>query len=278
MGSIGRSGESAAAISKSLFMSKLLGDHVLTMDTDGTMRSVPGITPQDLQNYHARYFTADNLILSIVGDADPAEVAVSVKSLFANMPASGLTQPESSDPVMETGEFRESLGKKQSYIRLGYLIEDLPEEDKAPLKVANALLSENMSFELRERQGLAYSMGSSAGIQDDWGYLIVSMGTGAQNIETALNGIKDQLAKAAEGSYSQREVTKAINSYNGRRNMRLLTSINRAYYMGLHTFKGQPADYQQKSLEAIANVTVEDVNRCAQEYFKPRDLLIVIVE
>ncbi|MBC8277338.1 MAG: insulinase family protein [FCB group bacterium] len=278
MGVIGRSSESASAISRSTFMTKLLGDHVLTMDTDGNMRSLPGITAADLQNYHAGYFTADNLILSIVADADGNDVANSVKKLFGKMTNSGLPQPVSPAPAMEVGEFRETLGKRQSYIRLGYLLESLPEEDKAPLTVANALLSENMSFELRERQGLAYSMGSSVGIQDDWGYLIVSMGTGAQNIETALEGIKDQLAKAAEGGYSQREITKAVNSYIGRRNMRLLTSINRAYYMGLHTFKGQDADYQQKYLEVIAEVTVDDVNRCAEKYFKPEELLIVVVE
>ena len=278
MGSIGRSSESASAISRSTFMNKLLGDHVLAMDTDGSMRSLPGITAADLQDYHARYFTADNLILSIVADADGGEIANSVKNLFGGMANTGVPQPVSPAPVMEAGDFRETLGKRQSYLRLGYLIENLPEEDEAPLIVANALLSENMSFELREVQGLAYSMGSSVGIQDGWGYLAVSMGTGAQNIETALAGIKDQLAKAAEGSYSQKEVTKAVNSYIGRRNMRLLTSINRAYYMGLHTFKSQDADYQQKSLQAISQVTVEDVNRCAKKYFKSEELLIVVVE
>ena len=194
------------------------------------------------------------------------------------MPEGKLSSPQAVKPSPEYGEFREALGKRQSYVRIGYLIDHIPAEDRAALTVANDILSENMSFELREVQGLAYSMGSSLAVEGDWGYLMISMGTGPQNLEKAVEGIKKQLAVFADSEFSEREVTKAKNSFIGWRNMRLLTSANRAYYMGIHTMAGAEPDEEFKRLEEIGNVTSSEVNRCLKKYFQPDKLLTVIVE
>ena len=146
------------------------------------------------------------------------------------------------------------------------------------MTVANAILSEKLQFQLRERQGLAYSLGSSVSLHDEWGHFIVSMGTGGENIETALEGIKDQIELAAKGKFSDDDIIRAVNSYVGRRNMRLLTSINRASYMGIYAMKGKPVDSAQTWLESIKSVDYNQVRNCAEKYFKTDDLIIVIVE
>jgi len=278
MGSAARSGESASSRSRKLFMEKLLGGNVLAKEVDGSPRTLGGITIEDVKAYYQEYFTAGNVICTMVGDAPPAETAEKVSQLFAGMPDGKSLQYEQSVPVFTPGDFREKLGKKQSSIRLGYLLEKLPESDRAALTIANDLLSSKMSFELREVQGLAYSMGTAVGMENGWGYLTAAMGTGPENIDKALSGIKSELAKAAQGKYTEKEVTKAKNSYIGSRNMRLLTSANRAMYMGIHTMKGEPLDTENARLQAVREVTTEEVNKAAKKYFRNDNLLIVVIE
>ena len=278
IGAAARGSESASVKAKSLFYEKLLGDNVMAMDVDGNMMTLSGVTREDLLDYHQRYFSPDNMILTIVGSPPAKEIAEKVKALFGGMEPSGISAADSSPPVSQIGEYKEKLGKKQSYIYLGYLIEEIPEENRAPLAVANSILSDKMQFQLRERQGLAYSLGSSVSLQEGWGYFLVQMGTGPENIETALAGIKEQISLASKGKFSEKDVTKAVNFYMGRRNMRLLTSINRAYYMGIYAMEDKPLDSARKWLEKIKAVTYEDARACAKEYFKTEDLVIVVVE
>ncbi|NQS97578.1 MAG: insulinase family protein [candidate division Zixibacteria bacterium] len=278
IGAAARGSESASAKAKLLFYQKLLSDYVLAMNVNGNMMTLSGVTREDLLDYHHRYFSPDNMILTIVGSPPAEKIAEKVKALFGEMEPSGISAVESPEPVSQVGEYKEKLGKKQSYIYLGYLIEEIPEQDRAPLAVANSILSDKMQFQLREQQGLAYSLGASVSLQEGWGYFLVRMGTGPENIETALAGIKEQINLASKGKFTEKDVTKAVNSYMGRRNMRLLTSVNRAYYMGIYAMEDKPLDSAEKWLEEIKAVTYEDARACAKKYFKTDDLVIVVVE
>lgn len=278
IGGAARSGESASSKSRMLFNKKLLGENVLAKDVSGNMRTLGGITLDDVKNYYKEYFAADNLIISVVSEAPAQEIAGKIETLFGSMKPAGIVAPASPLPAFEPGEFREKLGKKQSSIRIGYLLENIPEEDRAPLQIASSLLSDNMSFELRERQGLAYSMGAGVNIESGWGYFVASMGTAPDNIDKALTGMKSEIAKAAEGRYSDKEVEKTVNSLMGRENMRVLTSANRAFYMGISAMKGEPLMRHFADIQSLSGVKAGDVNRCAKKYFRTDNMLIVVVE
>jgi predicted Zn-dependent peptidase len=158
------------------------------------------------------------------------------------------------------------------------LISEIPPEDEAPLKIAAEILGEKMAFQLRERQGLAYSISAEVEVRQGWGYFSAFMGTAPDNLETALAGLKEQIMQAGKGGFTVKEVERAANSFMGARNMRLLTSINRAYYLGIYAFKGLPLNYGEKWSEKVKAVSVDEVNRCAQKYFKLDNLVTVVVE
>ena len=275
--SLGRDAASASARSKALFMEKLLGPHVSAKSVNGDLESISAITRANLIERHASYMSPYNMILTIVSDIPAKDVADEVVRLFGGDAKIGNISISSGAATSSPGVYKEEMGKTQSYIRIGYLIDEIPEEDKAPLRIAASILSDKMSFQLRERQGLAYSMGASVDIREGWGYLYSYIGTGPENIDLALEGMKEQINLAAEGRYTDKEVTTAVNSYLGRRNMRLLTSINRASFMGIYAMKDEPLDYDTTWTAQVKDVTAEDVNRCAEKYFHTGDDLVVVV-
>jgi predicted Zn-dependent peptidase len=135
-----------------------------------------------------------------------------------------------------------------------------------------------MQFELRERQGLAYSLGSEVSLQEGWGYFVVNMGTRADNIETAMKGIKEQIESIAQGEFTEKDMRKALNSYIEYQTLRLLTSANRAMYMGISALKGRELDSVQKRLSELKTITPEQVKSSAKKYFKSENTITIIIE
>jgi predicted Zn-dependent peptidase len=170
----------------------------------------------------------------------------------------------------------EKAGKGQSYLYLGAILNEVAPADRAALDIMNAILSSRVAFELREKKGLAYALGTSLGLHDGWGWLVATIGTRPQNLEAARNGILEQIEAMRTAAPDAKEVEKNINAYVGRMLMRRLSRINAAYYYGLYEFEGLGYDYYERSLAEWRKVTKEDVERVANKYL-PRDQFVTVI-
>ena len=68
------------------FDANLFGGHPLGQNILGTKESVSGFTQQDLQDYVGQYFTADNLVVSFVGNMPLSRLKAALESALAAMP------------------------------------------------------------------------------------------------------------------------------------------------------------------------------------------------
>ncbi len=88
------------------------------------------------------------------------------------------------------------------------------DSDWPALEVLVAMFSDQLAFELREQQGLAYSLGAGVGAAVDGGKLAavtVSMGTRQANLDTAAAGIREQMARFAQARFRSRQLAKTVN-------------------------------------------------------------------
>ena len=77
------------------------------------------------------------------------------------------------------------MGKEQGYIYMGFTCN--PEETEEPaLALMAQILSARMAFEIRERQGLAYSIGARVTLRPEGAWLVDSMATRPDNIQVAI--------------------------------------------------------------------------------------------
>ena len=79
--------------------------------------------------------------------------------------------------------------------------------------ILNAVLGRGMSSrlfkEVRERRGLAYSVGSSVSRHSDTGMLGISAGVSPENLREAVTVILDELEKLTQEPVGEDELTKA---------------------------------------------------------------------
>ena len=105
------------------------------------------------------------------------------------------------------------------------------------------------------------------------------MGTGVEQVDEALEGIRSYFNASRLDDVTQKEIDKTVNASKGRYMMRNLTRLGQSYYMGYHEY--YDGDYQiaLKRSEKGTQITPADVQRVAGKYLAiPDNYTLVIVK
>jgi len=279
MGMAQRDQGSVRSMGRSLFDSMIYGNLYLADDVMGTPADVGSYTVEGLDQFYAKYFSPQNLILTVVTSKSADSVMKHLTGFFADW-QNIAELPAVKDGKPEFKAQREEIegGKEQSYLAMGYIFDVADPTDKAPLTIMNSILSDRMQFQLREKEGLAYSLGSSVSFHGDWGVWSASIGTGSQNLARAEEGIIEQIDELKKAELTDKNIIKARNAYLGRLAMRGLTRVNRAYMMGLDELRGMPLDRYDRWMEQLRGVTLGDVERVMKQYLRDDKMAIAVVK
>ena len=245
----------------------------------GKKEQMEKIQLEDVKAFYSKFYNPSNLILAVSGNISIEKALAMVKQSFGGVWGDAGWQPPAFTPEFKTlgTTVREKMGKQQSYISVANTC-DVSEEDQPALYVMETIFSDRLAFNLREKQGLAYTIGVSfhkyRGVQ----WYRISMGTRPENIEQAIKGIRDEIISMREARIEEKEVQKTINAILGRRGMRRLDRVNQAYYISMKALDDKVPESDDEEVEKLKKVTVKDMERLARQVFKSDDHLIVIVE
>ncbi len=231
---------------------------------------------ESLVEFARVYFSPDNRVVSVV--SPKAEDVVS-RLLLA-----GSNSPAKTYPLTEKSYLKPATpvtidvpgGGERTYLFWGY-VKDIETGDEAALKALGLILSDKITFDVREKQGLAYRMTATSAVRDNKALFYMSLGTRPQNAEILLPQFESLMSKKTLGQLSEDDVQKTINMYLGRMMFRRLSSINQAYYLGTSLFFEDDMNHDQTFLDALKAVTLEDVNRVADKYLSPENAISIVV-
>ncbi len=275
---IGMLGRGSRGIAAETFRQKLYGHTPRSKPLRGTAQSLGTITVDDLKTLRDEYFCPDHMILSIVTSIDPDSIMDEVAGAFGDMEASGesVEMPDATLNGYPGEEFTIEVGGPQGYIIFAFPLTDVPEEDIIPLKALGSIISSEIAFELRERQGLAYSIGAGFSMDEDQGYFSMSMGTAPANIETAIAGINTTLEALTSSELVEKDMLIAVNSIAARMIRYRVKRENQAYYIGYDEFLGK--DPARDPVEPWYAITLDDILRVRELYFIPEKGFFVIAK
>ncbi len=245
----------------------------------GDAKRLGQIQLKDVQDFQRRFYNPSNLMLVISGNV-PVEKALSlVKQHFEGTWGEAGWQPPAFTPQFKSQgtTIREKVGKQQSSLSVANIC-NVEENDLPALYVLESIFNDRLAFNLREKQGLAYSLGINFHKYHGVQWYRITMGTRPENIERALNSIRDEIRAMREATIEEKDLQKTVNAMLGRRGMRRLDRVNQAYYMSMQMLDGKASEADEQEVEKLKRVTVQDVERLARQVFKNDDHLIVIVE
>jgi zinc protease len=279
MGLLGRQSGMTRDRCRNLFYKTLFDGEPYARTIDGSQRTIGSITRQDLIDYHQRYYSAGNMIITVGTNRNADTVMAMIKDAFGDMPTVRMT-PEPIGTGMEVAgvvSAHEEMEKEQVYIYLGNRLPGITSPDAPAIDVAVEILSDRLGKILREEKGLAYSVGAGATFDKSFGWYICAMGTGSANYEQAREGIINEIKRLKTGGITADELTTAVNSIWGSSLMRNLSRINQAYYMGIGEFLGVGYNYEPDYMKKIRALTVEDVEAAASDYLDTDNYVIATV-
>jgi zinc protease len=245
--------------------------------------SLDQISHQDLLDYYHLYFRPQNMVVSVVGNFDPATVASQLKSLYpacnhcpqsqANIP-SVPALPESQTIIQEKPQL------SAVWLAQGWLVPAIQEQDYVPLKVLNSLVGTGMSSRLfvglREKQGLAYVVGSMYPSRSRTSRFVIYIGTDPVNTEKVTAGFKQEMERLQNEEVPVPELAEAKSKLIGSYALAHDTNINQAYYLGLFETLGAGYGYDEAYPKQVEQVTPADIQRVARRYFSGPSVLSLV--
>jgi zinc protease len=256
-----------------LFLRTLYGKHPYSRPVNGLVKTVKTFQRKDLLDYYRSLTTPDNLVLAVVGDLRTEYVVRRVKEVFGESPGKKFSLPAPSSVKLPETPLSEvkNREKNQAHIVFGFLGTTLRNKDRYPLEVLNSVLSGQggrLFVELRDKKSLAYTVSSfnSEGLEP--GTFGVYIATAPEKVETALNGIREELEKARSTPVTPEELERAQKYLIGGYEIDLQRNSAQAADMAFNERYGLGWDEFKHYPNRIAAVTAEDVLRVARKYIR----------
>jgi predicted Zn-dependent peptidase len=146
------------------------------------------------------------------------------------------------------------------------------------LQALSLVLADDIIFDIREKQGMAYGMSAGVEVIRDKALFFINQGTRPQNIEKLVPQYPKFFLIAALDSLTQEKLEKSINMYLGRMMFRRLSSINQAFYLGNSIYFFNDYNYDKVFLEQLKNVKLADVKNTAKKYMSGTNPLLLVVK
>lgn len=258
------------ALAGRAFWAAAFPNHPYGRPTNGTLESLPTITAPDLAGYARRVLARDNLTIAVVGDIDAATLARLLDDTFGALPAKAeLTPVADVAATQPPKQVAVALDVPQTVMLFGGPGLKRNDPDFMAAYIANHILgggsmSSRLYYEVREKQGLAYSVSQSLIWLNHSGVFAGSTATRADRAAATLETVQAEIRRMAEHGPTAEELDKAKSYLNGSQMLALDTSTKLAAALVQYQLDGLGIDYLEKRPGIINAVTLEDTRRAAK--------------
>jgi len=164
----------------------------------------------------------------------------------------------------------------QAHVCVGVKGYELIHPDRYALDVLGTILGGNMSsrlfHEVREKRGLAYSIGAGSEEYHDSGYLVAQGGLRIPAVFDAIKVILEQFDLLTTELVSEKDLRRAKDYWKGKMILALEDSYRVAsFYTSKELLRGK-VETPEEVLEKVELVTAEDIRRVAKDIFISKHL------
>ena len=247
-----------------------------------TPESIASLTRDDLAAFHARYYSASNASITLVGDISRKEAEQIAEGIARGLPTS--------EPVQLPGAPEAPTGKtvklphpaSQAHVFIGLPAVERGNPDYFPLLVGNYTLGgggfvSRLMKEVRDKRGYAYSVYSYFAPMRQSGPFQIGLQTKRSQAGDAVKVARDVLDSFLKDGPSDEELVAAKANLTGSFPLRLDSNkklLDNAAAIG---FFGLPLDYLDQYQAKIEAVTVDQIKAAFSRHVRPANLITVTV-
>ncbi len=268
------------SIAGKAFWAAMYPDH--PYGRQATPESVAALTRDDLAAFHARYYTAANASITLVGDLSRRDAEKIAEAIAAGLPA-GEAATLPAPPVAPAGKLEKiAHPASQAHVYLGLPAIERGHPDFFPLLVGNYTLGgggfvSRLMKEVRDKRGYAYSVYSYFAPLKQTGPFQIGLQTKRSQAGEAIKLARSLLEDFVTNGPTEEELAAAQANLTGSFPLRLDSNKKLLDNVAAMAFYGLPLDYLDRYQEKIRAVTVDDVKQAFSRHVRPENLITVTV-
>ncbi len=248
----------------------------------GTRESIAKITPQVLADCHRAFYRPENMLLCVVGDADPEQVAQIAEEMLRNIPSPQVTDVRKWDENMtvKTPAVTCAMEVAMPMFHLGFKCEPLPDGDAGVRReiigdlAAEALFGESSPLYLRLYEDGLIDASFGGGFETVEGMAMLTASGDSEAPEAVRDAILQEAQRLVQTGIDEADFLRMKRSAFGRR-IRGMDSFEStcfricAYHFSQFDYFRIPGIYEQ--------VTCEDIRQFLQTVITPDRMCLAVI-
>lgn len=247
-------------------------------------KTLPKISQSDVRNYYKKIFNPKNIVISINGNADKDKTISEFTKIFCDKNEGSFNYSNYSIPAIQSQKVvsKQIKNLKTDWIIIGWQTAgNQNKKDYATLQVIDSILGTGMSSRLfknlRDKDGLAYQLGSQYSPNILKGSFIVYIGTNPENYEYAKMRLKEEVFRLKTEFVGSKELQEAKDKLLGNYIISQETNLDKANTLGWFETSGRGYEFGEEYEKLINSVNESDIIEVANKYFTENYVLSTVV-
>ncbi|MDE1874310.1 MAG: insulinase family protein [Candidatus Micrarchaeota archaeon] len=269
------------------FLPKVLyKKHPARLPTGGDEASIRRTDLQDVLKIYDRYYSPQNMLVTIYGGVSTEKALATVKKHFSGFERKYNAQKriQAKEKQVKSEITVLKKGIKQTRIGIGFKTKGFAEahtKEYLTVSLISEILSRRLFDEVREKRGLSYDPRASYSAYGTFGFMAAAAGVEPKNLQRAKETILKEFGKLQDGEVDRDEVKNrktglSIRFLTGREDtLGMALSISESYllYNSIALAEKMPELIREVSLDDVRKYCAKyiDVDRYGLVILKPKE-------
>ncbi len=247
----------------------------------GTVETLTALTRDRVVIFYRTFYTAPNMVVVVAGNVKSDAALERVRRFFGSVRGEPVPQRVRLLPTIERAlapralerqEIRETQRTSAAAVAIGYMGVEVGHRDWAALRVINAIVGEGLSgrlfVEIRDKQGLAYTVGGVFPTRAGPSTLTFVAATDPPNVTRVIEGMLREVARLQEGLVPAEDLDRGKQRVIGVHAINHEDLRSQAFNLGFYELLGVGYGFDARLPDVVAAVRAEDVQRVARLYLQ----------
>jgi len=244
----------------------------------GTEDTIKGLTVRDVGGFLSSYYRPENLVIAAVGKIDHDALVAEIDRAFGHL--TPLARPADQAARFHGGHWAEDRALEQVHLALAFEGMSYHDSDYYAQQVYSTILGGGMSSrlfqEVREKQGLAYSVYSFAASHADTGLFGIYAGTAPERFDALVKTLRTELARMP-GDITEDELVLARAQLKAGLIMGLESTGTRMEQLGRQLLLFDRLIPIEEMVAEVDGVTLDRTRALADRFARPERVATAVI-
>ena len=261
-----------------LFKGHTLGNNIL-----GTKESVTSFTHENLLDYVGRFFTANNIVISFVGDIPVKQVKAMLEEDFKACKQQSYTVPTNDYTGQTPFKIRSKEANFQVHSVIGGLAPSYNQEMRRGMTLLTNILggpalNSRLNLSIREKYGYSYTIEANYSPYVETGYWSVYFGTDPKYLNKSIDLVYKELKILREKKLGTLQLSAAKEQLKGHMALGLDNNSGLMLGLGKSLLLFNQIDTIEEIYSSIDKLTASELLEVANQYFAEENISELIFE